>query len=360
MNERVNERVNIQKIAQESGVSITTVSRVLNGTGPVSAKTRERVELAIQKYNYSPNALARSLISRQSMMLGVIVPDISNPYFSAMFNQVERAALNAGYSVILCNTFFSSQSLKEKQKKTEEEYFQMMIAKQVDGVLIIGGQVDLCTVSEEYKEGLRRLSQIIPVVVIGKPLPDTGCLFIERETGSGVVTALNYLYSLGHHHIAFAGGEPGVVITEKRLDAYRTALGAFGLNYDSSLVALTNYYTPDGYTAAEKLLAAQKRFTAVIAINDNVAIGLHRALTDRGISVPEDVALISCDQFFMANYLTPRLTSIDQHSELFGRMVIQVLLCAIKGIGEPIKMNFTPELIIRESCGTKLGYRNLE
>ena len=356
----MNERVNIQKIAQESGVSITTVSRVLNGTGPVSPKTRKRVEMAIEKYNYSPNALARGLISRQSMMLGIIVPDISNPYFSAMFNQVERAALNAGYSVILCNTFFSSQSLQEKQHKTEEEYFQMMIAKQVDGVLIIGGQVDLCTVSEEYKEGLRRLSQIIPVVVMGKPLPDTGCLFIERETGSGVVTALNYLYTLGHRHIAFAGGEPGVVITETRLNAYKTALEALNLPYDESLAALTNYYTPDGYTAAEMLLSRKKRFTAVIAINDSVAIGFHRALTDQGLSVPEDVALISCDQFFMANYLTPRLTSIDQHSEMFGRMVIQVLLSAIKGIGEPVKMNITPELIVRESCGTRLGYRNLD
>ncbi len=356
----MNERVNIQKIAQESGVSITTVSRVLNGTGPVSAKTRERVEKAIEKYNYSPNALARGLISRQSMMLGVIVPDISNPYFSAMFNQVERAALNAGYSVILCNTFFSSQSLQEKQQKTEEEYFQMMITKQVDGVLIIGGQVDLCDVSDNYREGLRRLSQIIPVVVIGRPLPDTGCLFIERETGSGVVTALNYLFSLGHRRIAFAGGEPGVVITETRLNAYRTAIEALGLPYDESLVALSNYYTPDGFTAAEMLLERKTRFTAAIAINDNVAIGFHRALTDQGLRIPEDVAVISCDQFFMANYLSPRLTSIDQHSEMFGRMVIQVLLSAIKGIGEPIKMNFTPELVIRESCGTRLGYRNFD
>ncbi len=354
------ERVTIQQIAAESKVSITTVSRVLNGTGPVSPKTRERVEKVIEKYNYCPNDLARSLISRQSMMLGVIIPDISNPYFSVMFNQVERAALNAGYSVFLCNTFFSADSLKEKRQKSEEEYFQMMITRQVDGVLIIGGQVDLCEVSDEYREGLRRLSRVVPVVVIGKPLPDTGCLFIERETGSGVVTALNYLFSLGHRHIAFAGGEPGVIITETRLKAYQATVNALGLTADDALVALSNYYTPDGYAAAETLLDRKARFTAVVAINDNVAIGVQRALADRGLYVPEDVAIISCDQFFLADYLVPRLTSIDQHSELFGRMVIQVLLCAIKGIGEPMKMNFTPELIIRESCGTRLGYRNLE
>lgn len=350
--------VTITQIARECGISIATVSRVLNGSESVAPETRQRVESVIQKYNFSPNAFARSLISRQSMTLGVITPDITNPYFSAMFTEIERSAISAGYSVILCNTCFSSDSHGGSQQQNEESYFQMMIDKKVDGVLVIGGQIDLMQVCDGYRNALQHLGSSVPVVVIGRPLDDIDCLFIERETGSGVITAVNYLASLGHKHIAFAGGEEGVVITKTRVKAYQSTLTVLGLPHTEDLISLTDYYAPDGYQAAARLLDRKTHFTAMIAINDSVAVGAIRALADRGISVPQDIAMISCDQFPSADYLVPRLTSIDQHNEMFGSMVIQTLLCAVKGAGEPAKLTFTPELVIRESCGTKLGMRH--
>ena len=139
--------VTIVQIAKESGVSIAHVSRFMNGTAPVSEQTRRRVNEVIQRHRYTPNAFARSLINRQSMTIGIIMPDISNPYFSAMFSEFEAAAHEANYSVFLCNTSFSAARMADKTPR-ELEYFQMMLDKKVDGVLIVGGQADLLEVSE--------------------------------------------------------------------------------------------------------------------------------------------------------------------------------------------------------------------
>lgn len=340
----------IVEIARECNVSIATVSRVFHGSGTVAPATRERVAAAIKRYGYTPNALARSLVSNQTMTLGVIVPDITNPYFSALFTQIEQAAISAGYTVFLCNTFYVSSSYQTAPPlKSEKEYFDIMLQRQVDGVLIIGGQMDLVNISPDYLEALSHLSKRIPVVVLGRAVEGVDCVFIEHEKGSGVITAVNYLASLGHRRIAFVGGEPGVVITETRLNAYRRALDAMGLPVEEDLVALSDYYAKDGYQATQAL-CRRTDFTAALAVNDSVAMGFVRAMKDQGRCVPEDVSVISCDQFYHADYTLPRLTSIDQHTEVLGRLMIQALLGAIKGVSEPAVIKCMPELILRESC----------
>ena len=341
--------VTIVQIARESGVSISTVSRVLNGTAPVAQATRDRVNAVIARYHYTPNDLARSLINRRSMTLGVVMPDISNPYFSAMFRELERAAGDAGYSVLLCNTSFSATGPGDAAGR-EISYFQMLLGKNVDGVLIAGGQADLEETSRPYRQALRRLSASVPTVVLGSPIEDVDCLFLQRERGQGVFAAVGHLASLGHRRIAFVGGEAGVGITSARLRAYWEGLEALGLCRDRALIRLSDYYTPDGCRAAQELLAGSTPFTALLAMNDNVAIGAYRALADAGLRVPQDVSVISCDQFYAADYLVPRLTSVDQHNEVFGRVVVQALLDAIHGTRRDASLTVQPELIVRESC----------
>ncbi len=341
--------VTIVQIAKESGVSISTVSRVMNGTAPVSEATRARVKAVIEKYAYTPNSFARGLINRQSMTLGIIMPDISNPYFSSMFSEIEKAAYEVHYSVFLCNTAFRAATA-ETTTQRELDSFQMMLDKHVDGVLIAGGQADLMQVTPEYKAALQRLSSLVPVVVLGGRVPGVDCLFLQRERGQGIFSAVNYLASLGHRHIAFVGGEADVDITEARLTAYIDALSALNLPYDPELIALSDYYASDGFRAMEKLLATKAEFTALLAMNDNVAFGAFRALADAGLSVPRDVSVISCDQFFTADYFVPRLTSVDQHNERFGRFIVNALLGVIHGVKENILLTHQPELIIRESC----------
>ena len=341
--------VTIVQIAKECGVSVATVSRVLNGTAPVSEEKRSRIQEAMSRHHYSPNAFARGLVSRQSMTLGVLIPDITNPYFSSMFTELEAAAQEAGYSLLLCNTAFSATRAGEKTKR-ETDYFRTMVDKRVDGVLIVGGQADLNAPGESYRAALRELCEALPVVVLGNPIPGVNCRFIQRERGRGVFASVSYLSGLGHRRIAFVGGEDGVDITLERLAAYRQALAVLGLPEDESLVALSDYYAPDGFAAANRLLARKTEFTAILAMNDNVAVGVYRALADAGLKIPRDVSVISCDQFFTAEYMVPRLTSVDQHNALFGQFVIKALLSAMSGGRENVLLRYDPELIIRESC----------
>ena len=349
------EHITITQIAKESNVSISTVSRVLTGNAVVSPEKRKRVEEVIRKYNFTPSALARGMVSKKTKTLGVILPDISNPYFSSMFLEIERFALEAGYTILLCNTLFGGSSHGIRNTKEEAYYFQMMIDKQVDGVMIIGGQVDLVVVEDSYKQALKQLSEQLPVVVIGKKIEDVDCIFIQPETGMGVTTALNYFYMLGHRNIAFVGGQTNVTITEIRLNAYKTALEAMGIAVDEQLISLSDYYLEDGYTAMNTLLSRKHKFSAFLAINDSVALGAQLALYDQSLRVPEDVAVISCDQFLTGEYQIPRLASINQHHDILGRLVISTLINAINGTGEPVQFSFTPELIIRESCGQPIA-----
>lgn len=335
----------ITEIAKASGVSISTVSRVLNGTASVAEDKRARVEAAIAKYNYSPNALARGLVSRQSMTIGIILPDISNPYFSSVFCEIERAAHEAGYSTLLCNTLYHS----DNSSSLEEDYIQMMISKQVDGLIIAGGQQDLCSPGTSYLKALKRAAAALPTVIIGEKIPDIPCLFLDRERENGIASAMEYLISLGHRHIAFLGGEDNVKITQRRVDSYKQALVASNIPINDDLIVLTDYYAKDGYHAANLLADRKVPFTAALAINDNVALGVLRAFCDRGIKIPDELSMISCERFTTSEYFVPRMTVIDQHNDLFGKLVIRKLLGLMQGKEEDDRIDITPELLIRES-----------
>lgn len=338
--------ITITEIAKESGVSISTVSRVLNGNVPVSPDKRERIEATIRKYNYSPNALARSLVSRQSMTIGIILPDISNPYFSSMFCEIEKAAHDAGYSILLCNTLYHSGN----SSHVEEDYIQMMLDKHVDGLIIAGGQQDLIQVGKSYLTALKRAAAVLPLVIIGEKISDIPCLFLDREKTNGITDAIRYLAYLGHKRIAFLGGEDKVKITMKRIASYQEALSALSLPVEEDLIVLTDYYMMDGYRAANHLLEREIPFTAALTINDNVALGAIRAFNDKGLCIPEDISLISCERFNASEFFTPRVTVIDRHNHHFGRLVIRKLLNIIKGQEETETIDILPELVIRESC----------
>ena len=347
----MSQNVTIVQIAKESGVSISTVSRVLSGNVPVSPRTRARVEEVVRKYNYKPNPLAQGLILKQSKTLAVIVPDITNPYFSHLFSIIEHAAHEALYSVILCNTAFTASAFRSGEHEAEENYFRMVLDKKADGVIIAGGQIDMCRVSDAYKEALLQLASAIPVVVIGQEIEGIPCRFVNMENKKGVLIAVRYLASLGHRRIGFVGGERGITVTESRLEVYHDTVRQMGLDGDPELVSTSDYYLPDGYSAAKRLLELEQPPTAMLAMNDNVAIGALRAISDYCLSVPRDIALISCDQFMDGNYLTPRLTSLDRHTEVLGLYVIRLLLSMILKSELPEQPDLYPDLIIRESSG---------
>lgn len=342
--------ITIVQIAKESGVSIATVSRVLNGTVPVSPKTKARVEAVIEKYNYSPNTLAQGLIRRQTKTLGVIVPDITNPYFSTLFSEIERIAHQFHYSVILCNTSFTASSFHSGEKEKEKTYFQMIMDKKADGVIVAGGQLDLCQISDDYINALRRLASCIPTVLIGQEIPGIPGIFINRENARDLEIPIRYLASLGHRRIGFTGGESGVSVTEARLSVYRDTLSKLEIDTDPSLIETSDFYTSDGYLSAKKLLTIKKRPTALLAMNDYVALGALRAATDLGLSVPQDVSVVSCDAFCHSDFFTPRLTTLNRHDRRLGQYAIELLLARIQSTTLPHRPDLSPELLLRESC----------
>ena len=181
--------ITITQIAQESGVSVATVSRFLNGKVPVSADKKARIEAVVRKYDFTPNALARGLISKRTMTLGVILPDITNPYFATIFQEVQRCAAEEGYSVYLCNTRFHHGDAPID----ETGYFRMMMDKKVDGILIIGGQLDMAEISPAYKEALNKLSASLPVVAAGArfPVPAASLLTQRTEAASRLPTTIS-------------------------------------------------------------------------------------------------------------------------------------------------------------------------
>ncbi|EIS8277868.1 LacI family DNA-binding transcriptional regulator [Listeria monocytogenes] len=349
-------KITIQEIAKLSGVSVSTVSRVLNNSPSVSAAKRQKIQAIIDEHNYTPSVFARGMVNKQTKNIGVILPDISNPYFISLITQIQKFALDYMFSTILFNTMLAEPNNKNNQHPlTEEDYLKIILEKQVDGLLILGGEIDKELVSKEYITALNQLNKAIPVVVIGSKIPELNCLFIERNFKKGVTTLVSHLTALGHKNIGFIGGEAGVKITTYRLESFKEAMASYQHPINDDWVVLSDYYTADGYAAMTQLLENSATLpSALVAINDNVAIGAIRAINDANLSCPEDIAIVSCDQFMNGDYQTPRLTSMDQHNEYLGKMAILQLISAINGQVEPMIINHNPELIIRESCGSKL------
>lgn len=347
----------IYGIAKECGVSVSTVSRVLNHNPRVSDKTRAAVLRVIESHHFSPSGIARAMSNQTTRSIGIMLPDITNPYFSALFLEIQRHTLENGYSALLYNTLFGGSSHEIGSPFEEMQYFEMLKDKRVDGCIVLGGQMDLDRPSDVYIQALNRLNSSIPVVAIGQPLEGCDCIFINRDLGGGVTSLLQHLAALGNRHIGFIGGQQGVRQTTERLNAYRTALKALRLPISERLTMLSNYYLEDGYTGMKALLEGGKKIDAMVAINDQVAVGAIRAMRDAGLSVPEDIAVASCDSFPGGEYQCPRLTGLNQQNEYIGKLAILSLMSAMRGVRETIHIHHSPVLVIRESCGSNLGIR---
>jgi LacI family transcriptional regulator len=349
----MDKKATIYQIAEQAGVSITTVSRVLNNSALVSEQTKELVQAVINKNHYSPNAMARGLSLSKSKTIAVILPDITNPYFSALFVEIERYALEHDYSVLLYNTLYGSFSHSFSKIFDECDYFQMCIEKRLDGVIITGGQLDKDEISETYKQSVNELCKSLPVVIIGQEIEGIDCLFIQRSLAKGIEILITHLRALGHQKIGFIGGEPGVRVTSERFNAYKEALKSLNMPYNPNYVHFSDYYVNDGYRAMNNQLKTE-RPTALIAINDMVALGALRAMTDAGVKVPDDMALVSCDELFFGAYAAPRFTSLNQQNDYLGQLAIVNLIKKINGLNDKTVIVHEPKLVVRESCGTRL------
>lgn len=333
-------------VARLAGVSRATVSYVVNGLTdgrvPISEDTRQRVLDAVAELGYVPDARAQSLRSGDTNTIGLIIPDIRNPHFWEHAEGVEQEARAAGYHLLLSDIALNSEYA--------EDIFKDLSRRRIDGLIIMGGFIDQ---SEEARDILTLLlKRRLPIVELIDHNVDYEVDFVVSDYRAATQEVMSYLLSLQHRRIGMIYGVATPVLAEDRLQPYQDSLQAADLPVDQELIARCGPTIEDGYQAALQLLKLPARPTALIAINDLLAIGALRAAGDLGLHVPTDVSLVGYDDIHMAKYLVPRLTTVSKDSTRLGREAVKQLLTRIADPDLPRqKMSLPPRLIIRESTG---------
>ena len=328
---------NIRDVAKLAGVAPITVSRVINNSGYITEETRQRVQEAIEALGYVPNSLARSLRSRKTRMLALLLTDITNPFWTTVARGVEDAASDAGFSVILCNT--------DESETEQERYLRIILEKQVDGVLLV-------PVRDPVEPVCSVKAQKVPVVVLDRRVPESLETDVVRgDSVDGAYRLVNLLISLGHRRIAILTGPHDVSTAEDRVTGYRQALIDAGLDWEQVLYG--EFTLDSGYQLARQTLQSEPRPTAYFAGNNFLAIGALRALRDSGLKVPEDVALVGFDDLPEALMIDPFLTVAKQPAYDMGYKATELLLARLSGQApEKCQDIVLPvEIVVRRSSG---------
>jgi LacI family transcriptional regulator len=331
----------IRDVARLSGVSPMTVSRVINDSERVSPETRRRVEEAISELGYVPSRLARGLSRQRTGTLAVIVPDVANPFFTAIVRAAEEVARRADYHVILCDT--------RADLGVERGVIEELIAHRVEGAVI-------APVSDRTATHLRRLAEFgVPFVLIDRRIPGVDCDVVLGDSSSGARQLVEHLVSLGHRRIGFIVESDDVSTARDRRAWYEAALKAAGIALDPALVAHAAPDPSGGSAGMSRLLELEERPTAVFTVNNLVALGAIEAVRAAGLEVPDDVALVCFDDIEYASRLYPFLTAMEQPAQTFGTLGTQLLLERIEGRGPERRHEVVlpGEFIIRKSCGAK-------
>ena len=331
-------------VASLAGVSRATVSYVVNGQTngqiPISQETRERVLKAVEELGYEPDARAQALRSGSTKTIGAIIPDIRNPHFWEYADGMEKEARAAGYRLLL-----SSSSLSQKNEK---DTLQDLAQRRIDGLILQGSFATQAGKTNRSLSGL--ISRRFPMVKIGEPTGMMDSVWSDYYSVTKEIMA--YLLSLRHRRIGLIYGVKPPIVAEDRLQPYQEHLQAAGLPVDQELIMRCGPTIEDGYQAALRLLKHPSRPTALISINDLLAIGVLRAAADLGLRIPDDLSLVSYDDIPVARYLVPRLTTVSKEPVKVGQEAVKLLLARIQNPERPIqKVDMPIHLIVRDSTG---------
>jgi LacI family transcriptional regulator len=325
----------VKDVARKAGVSTATVSRVINGTHFVSEELRARVYQTMREIDYRPNAIARSLRCKETRNIALVVPDIAYPFVAEVAKGVEDEVFKVGYSAILCE----SQGNEER----ECACIRLLLTKQVDGIVFVASGE-----SPSYIQAL--VEQRVPVVVCGRDLPDVAVDTVITDNAGSGYQATEYLIRSGHHRVGCIVGPPGLGISDGRENGYRRALEECGIPWEAVLTARGDFRCRGGYDAMRELLALDDRPTAVFACNDLMAMGAICAASKCGLRVPQDLAIIGCDDIALASFTNPSLTTVAHPKREMGRVAVDMLVRRIENRGmRPTKRVLPTELVIRDS-----------
>ncbi len=327
-------RATITQVAERAQVSIATVSRVLNNVPhQVSTATRRRVLRAIRELEFRPNALARSLHQRRTHTIGLIIPDISNAYYAEIARGIEEALSGQQYTLIACNT--------DRQVDRISSYLATLCEKQVDGIILGGGG----TLNGRHMAAFQGCG--VRTVLIGRYGVDLPAIRVDNVKGAW--EAAQHVLTLGHRRIAILAGPNSSTTTADRLTGYRQACAEAGVRIPREWCLYGDLRPEFGREAADRLMAGKSRPTAILAINDQMAIGAMRAVHRLGLRVPEEVSVVGFDDIALASFVTPALTTMALPLHHMGVAAGEMILRALTGEPEPREVWFKPQLVVRES-----------
>jgi LacI family transcriptional regulator len=333
-------RVTLRDVAARAGVSPMTVSRVINNSPRVTADTRRRVEAAIVELQYVPNRLARGLIRRKTGTLALLVPDLANPFFTLIVQAAEDVAWRAGYHVILCDT--------RAELEREREYLEDMVEFQVEGVLV-------APVSDRSRSNLRILARNnTPYALIDRSIAGFEADLVQGDSVAGARRLVDHLIELGHRRIAAITETLEVSTSRERLQGYREALEAAGIEERAEYVVQASAVDArGGYEAALRLFELEQPPAAIFAVNNIVAVGVVEAARERDVDIPGDLALVCFDDIEHVSRLYPFLTVMAQPAETFGTLAAQLVLDRIAGrVRERRRVVVLPaDFVVRRSSG---------
>lgn len=330
----------VEDIARAAGVSVATVSRVLNSSPKVAAPTRQRVLDALDQLGYTPNNLARNLRARALPVFGLVIPDVRNPVYTALLRGVEDVALTRGFFVLLANT--------DEQPARESEYLRMLLAERVAGVILVraaGTQL-------EPVQALLRMG--IPVVALDRPLAELEIDTVQPDRARGVWLGIEHLASHGHTSIGLLNGPVDLTTARERGDAFQAVLRALDIPYRREWDVAADFREEGGFQAARTLLSRPDRPTALLVANNLMALGTLRAAAELHVRVPDDLAIVAFDETEWAPHVSPPLTTVAHDATELGRMAAELLE---RRVQDPSRSAVTvllpPRLTVRRSCATR-------
>jgi LacI family transcriptional regulator len=326
----------MRDVAQMAGVSMSTVSHVVNKTRYVSPELRQRVLSAMERLDYRPNTLARSLRRGISHTIGLITPDNSNPAFAEFSRTVETVGFGAGYSVILCNS--------DGQLEKELAYINVLLAQQIAGIIFIA--------ASSQSEHIALITEHdVPVVIADRQITGDDADEVLVDNYKGGCLAAEHLLGLGHQRIGCITGRPDTSPSAERVRGYRDTLEAAGLRADESLIVKGNFRYDGGADGARQLLHLERPPSAIFACNDAMAIAAMASVRQMGLSVPDDMSIVGFDDIAMASYTSPPLTTVVHPFADMARVSTELLIEKLSGSspGSRRKIVLDVKLAIRGS-----------
>jgi len=334
-------KMTMKEIAKMAGVSVTTVSLIINGKDQsIGAETRERVLKLIEETGYVPNGIARSMITKQTSTLGLMIPDITNPYFASMARGIEDAARKAGYHVILCNT--------DENQERETEYLQLLRRQNVDGVILVSA----ATVEHEEKRILKEFKK--PLIFLDRRGTKQTEASVGFENRKGAYMAVRHLIEAGHNKIGCITGPLENKSAQERYQGYLDALKEAKLDPNPKWVVEGDYQMAGGEAGIRTL--KDQGVTACLIANDWMAYGAYKACYEEGIQIPEDLSIVGFDDLEISKAMIPPLTTVHQPNIEMGQMAVEQIVSWIQSGKPPAESKmFEPRLVVRNSVSKKNG-----